>query len=65
MVEVILENIPAEVCPICGRAFFSKEVAQGIDRVLFPFHGKHSSVPDLPPARIIVDFIAAQRKQVA
>jgi hypothetical protein len=65
MVEVIIENIPAAVCPICGRAFFSKEVAQGIDQVLFPFHGKHASVPDLPPARIIIDFVAAQRKRAA
>ena len=64
-VEVILENIPAEVCPVCGRAFFSKEVAQGIDRVLLPFHGKHTAIPDLPPARVIVDFVEARRKDAA
>jgi YgiT-type zinc finger domain-containing protein len=64
-VEVILENIPAEVCSVCGRAFFSREVARGIDQVLFPFHGKHSTIPDLPPAKVIVDFAAAQRKQAA
>jgi YgiT-type zinc finger domain-containing protein len=64
-VEVILENIPAEVCPLCGRTFFSKGVAQGIDRILLPFHGKHSVIPDLPPARVIVDFVEAQRKEAA
>ena len=64
-VEVILENIPAEVCPLCGRAFFSKEVARSIDRLLFPFHGKHASIPDLPPAKVIVDFSSAQRQQAA
>lgn len=65
LVEVILENIPADVCPVCGQAFFSKEVVQGIDRVLLPFHGKHTAVPDLPPARVIVDFVAAWRKNAA
>lgn len=64
-VEVIVENIPAEVCLLCGRAFFSKEVAQGLDRVLFPFHGKHNIVPDLPPAKVIVDFAVARRKAAA
>jgi hypothetical protein len=62
---VILENIPAEVCPVCGRAFLSKEVARGIDQVLFPFHGKHTAIPDLPPAKVIVDFVVAQRKAAA
>lgn len=64
-VEVILEKIPAEVCLVCGRAFFSKAVAQGIDRVLLPFHGRHRVIPDLPPARVIVDFGAARRKAAA
>ena len=65
LVEVILENIPAEVCQMCGRAFFSKEVVRGIDRVLLPFHGTHRTIPDLPPARIIVDFVEAQKKVAA
>ncbi len=64
-VEVIVENIPAEVCPVCGHAFLTKDVVQGIDRVLLPFHGKHTTIPDLPPARVIVDFVAAQRKAAA
>ena len=64
-VEVILEDIPAEVCQICGRAFFSQEIARGVDRILFPFHGKHRHIPDLPPARVIVDFDKAQRKDAA
>jgi hypothetical protein len=64
-VEVIVENIPAETCFICGRAFFAREVVQGIDRVLFPFHGKHAAIPDLPPAKVFVDFAAAQRKHAA
>ena len=64
-VEVILENIPAEVCSVCGRAFFSREIAHGIDEVLFPFHGKHTTIPDLPPAKVIVNFAVAQRKVAA
>jgi YgiT-type zinc finger domain-containing protein len=65
LVEVILENIPAEVCPICGRAFFAREIVQGIDRILLPFHGKHDAIPNLPPAKVFVDFAAAQRQQAA
>lgn len=65
LVEVIIENIPAETCLTCGRAFFSRDVVHGIDRILFPFHGKHTAIPELPPAKVIVDFTAAQRKQAA
>ena len=65
LVEVILENIPAEVCQLCGRAFFSKGVVREIDRVLLPFHGKHQTIPDLPPARVIVDFVEAHKKAAA
>ena len=57
--------IPAEVFQVCGRAFFSKEIARGINRILFPFHGKHTIIPDLSPARVMVDFDEAQRKKVA
>lgn len=60
-VEVILENIPAQVCPLCGRAFFSPAVTKRIDRVLLPFHGRHQRIPNLPPARVIVDFAAAAK----
>ena len=60
-VELILENIPAHVCPLCGHAFFSKAVAQEIDQILSPFHGRHGVIPTLPPARVIVDFTAARR----
>ncbi len=65
LVEVIIEHIPAETCPLCGRAFFARAVVQGIDRILFPFHGKHTTIPDLPPAKVFVDFSAAQRRQAA
>jgi YgiT-type zinc finger domain-containing protein len=63
-VEVIVENIPADVCPTCGRAYFSEPVARDIDRLLAVFHGTRSVIPKLPPARAIVDFVAA-RKRVA
>ena len=65
LVEVIIENIPAETCFVCGRAFFAREIVQGIDRMLFPFHGKHNAIPNLPPAKVFVDFAAAQRQQAA
>jgi len=64
-VEVIVENIPAEVCPTCGRAYFSEPVARDIDRLLAAFHGTRSAIPKLPPARVIVDFVAARKKVAA
>jgi YgiT-type zinc finger domain-containing protein len=64
-VEVIIENIPAEVCPLCGRAFFSETVARDIDRLLAAFHGTHRIIPKLPPARVIVDFVAARKRAAA
>jgi hypothetical protein len=64
-VEVIIENIPAETCLVCGRALLAREIAHGIDRVLFPFHGRHTAIPDLPPAKVFVDFVIAQGQQAA
>jgi YgiT-type zinc finger domain-containing protein len=64
-VEVIVENIPADVCPASGRAYFSEPVARDIDRLLAAFHGTRSTVPKLPPARVIVDFVAARKKVAA
>jgi hypothetical protein len=65
LVEVVIEHIPANTCPLCGRAFFARPVVQEIDRILLPFHGKHAAIPDLPPAKVFVDFTAAQRRQAA
>src|SRR5262245_24698667 len=65
LVEVIIENIPAETCFVCGRAFLAREIVQGIDRMLFPFYGKHNAIPKLPLAKVFVDFAAAQRQQAA
>ena len=64
-VEVIVEEIPTDLCPVCGRAFFSREVARELDQILFPFHGKHTAIPDLPPAKVIIDFAAARKQKAA
>jgi YgiT-type zinc finger domain-containing protein len=64
-VEVIVENIPAQVCPTCGRAYFSEPVARDVDRLLAAFHGTRTAVPKLPPARVIIDFIAARKRAAA
>jgi YgiT-type zinc finger domain-containing protein len=64
-VEVIVEEIPADLCQVCGRAFFSRDVARELDQLLFPFHGKHTAIPDLPPAKVIIDFAAARKRKAA
>lgn len=62
LVAVILENIPASVCTVCGRAFFREPVARDIDRLLAPFHGTRRSIPKLPRSRVIVDFEEARKR---
>ena len=64
-VVVIVENIPADVCPSCGRAYFSEPVARDIDRLLLAFHGTRTAIPTLPPARVIMDFAAARKNAAA
>ncbi len=60
LVEVIVENIPASVCTLCGNAFFGEAIAHEIDGLLAPFHGRRNNIPKLPPARVIVNFAEAQ-----
>lgn len=62
LIEVIVESIPASICTICGHAFFSEIIAQQVDDLLAPFHGKGGNVPKLPPARVIVDFAEARKR---
>jgi hypothetical protein len=40
-------------------------VARDVDRLLAPFHGARSAIADMPPARVIVDFVAARKKVAA
>jgi hypothetical protein len=64
-VEVIIEDIPAEVCALCGRSFFPEGVARDIDRLLAPFHGTRGAIPKLPPSRVIIDFVTARKRAAA
>lgn len=40
-------------------------MARDIDRLLAPFQDTRFAIPDLPPARVIVDFTAARKKVAA
>lgn len=62
LVEVIIEKIPASLCTICGNAFFDEPIVHAIDGLLAPFHGKRGSIPNLPPARVILDFAEARKR---
>lgn len=64
-VEVIVSRIPASVCPVCGQSFVDEDTARRLEAVLRPFHGVHGAVPDLPPAKVYVDFEEAGKKQKA
>jgi len=64
-VEVIVSRIPASVCPVCAQAFLDEDTARRLEAVLRPFHGVRGAVPDLPPAKVYVDFEEAGKKQKA
>ena len=64
-VEVIISRIPASVCPMCGQSFLEEETARQLEMLLRPFHGMRGGAPDLPPAKVYVDFEEATNKQKA
>jgi len=64
-VEVIISRIPASVCPVCDQAFLEEDTARQLEAVIRPFHGTRGAVPDLPPAKVYVDFAEAGKRQKA
>lgn len=64
-VEVIVSRIPASVCPVCSQSFLEEDTARRLESLLRPFHGTRGSVPDLPPAKVYVDFEEAGKRQKA
>ncbi len=64
-VKVTIRNIPARVCPLCHAAYISLETGHEIDLLLEPFHGKHGTIPSLPPAEVVIDFAEAAALKAA
>jgi hypothetical protein len=60
-----VSRIPASVCPVCGQAFVDEDTTRRLEAVLRPFHGVRGAVPDLPPAKVYVDFEKAGKKPKA
>lgn len=58
-VEITVWNIPALMCPICHRSFLEEEIAQRLSLLCLPFHGTPGAAPDLPPAKVTIDFACA------
>lgn len=59
VVQVIIRNIPATTCPVCGDVTISMETLKRVSTMLRPFHGAHKNVPKLPPAEMFIDFAEA------
>lgn len=55
-VEVTIYHVPAEKCSVCGQEFLTPETSVIIDQVLEPYHGHGVQVPDLPPAKVLMEF---------
>ena len=64
-VEVIISRIPASVCSVCGQAFLEEDTARRLEALLRPFHGLRGAVPNLPPAKVYVDFAEAGKRPKA
>jgi len=62
-VEVIISRIPANVCSTYDQSFLEEETARRLENLLRPFHGTRGHVPDLPPAKIYIDFEEAGKIQ--
>ena len=60
-----ISRIPASLCPVCGQSFVEEDVAHQIEMLVRPFHGIRRKVPDLPSAKIYMDFEEAGKKQKA
>ena len=58
-VEITIWNIPALVCPGCHQSFVEEEVSQQLALLSRPFHGTPGAIPDLPPAKISINFLKA------
>ena len=54
--EITIWNIPALVCPLCHQSFVEEEVAKQLVLFRRPFHGTPGNIPDLPPAKVTIDF---------
>lgn len=64
-IEVTISRIPAHVCPMCNQSYLDEDTARQLEALLRPFHGTRSNIPDLPPAKVYVDFEEAINKQKA
>jgi hypothetical protein len=62
---VIISRIPASICPLCGQAFLEEDTARRLEVLIRPFHGTRGTVPDLPPAKVYVDFAEAGKRRKA
>ncbi len=54
--EITIWNIPALVCPLCHQSFVEEDVAEQLILFCRPFHGTPGNIPDLPPAKVTIDF---------
>lgn len=64
-IEVTIGRIPASVCPICNQSYLDEDTAKQLEALLRPFHGMRGKLPDLPPAKVYIDFEEATNRQEA
>ena len=58
-IQVKVEGIPAEICPVCGEVYLSEDVAQQIQDLVSPLleTGKGMTrTTILPPPKVVIHF---------
>ena len=58
-VEITIWNIPALLCPVCHQSYVEEGIAEQLSLLCRPFHGTQGAIPNLPPAKISIDFSKA------
>lgn len=57
--QIIVEGIPSEICPVCGEVYLSEAVAQQIHDLVSPLlaiGAEMSKATILPPPTIVIQF---------
>lgn len=66
-ITIRVDGIPADVCPICGEAYMTEEVAQQVFDIVNPIleMGKTMSLKPLPRPSVDIHFPPAESRLVA
>jgi YgiT-type zinc finger domain-containing protein len=66
-IQVRVEGIPAEICPVCGEVYLSQAVAQQIHDLISPLFNLDKEMSDeavLPIPMVVIQFPPLEPEQI-